>query len=175
MKLHLTFNFKQIERDPLRFEGKAPANSFDISDDEMVSFGDIGYDLTVAQISGGAMACGAVEVFTKSRCGRCLKISAAKLEIKDISHFYEKDADKEFDLIPDIREDILIALPSNILCGEECKGLCPSCGTDLNVSGCGCDVSSSLSVEGIWDKLDELKIKTKCRGKTNGSTKKKKV
>ncbi len=34
--------------------------------------------------------------------------------------------------------DILLQMPTKLLCMEECKGLCPECGADLNVSDCGC-------------------------------------
>lgn len=34
--------------------------------------------------------------------------------------------------------DILLQIPTKLLCSEDCKGLCPICGTDLNVSECGC-------------------------------------
>lgn len=35
-------------------------------------------------------------------------------------------------------EQIFLEIPYQPLCQEECKGLCPSCGQDLNVSSCGC-------------------------------------
>lgn len=34
--------------------------------------------------------------------------------------------------------DIVLALPSKFLCKEDCKGLCPVCGCDLNATSCGC-------------------------------------
>ena len=37
-----------------------------------------------------------------------------------------------------IIQDILLQLPSKMLCKEECKGLCPVCGTDLNFNECNC-------------------------------------
>lgn len=35
--------------------------------------------------------------------------------------------------------DILLQLPTKILCREDCKGLCPICGTDLNYNDCTCN------------------------------------
>lgn len=35
-------------------------------------------------------------------------------------------------------QDILLQLPSKMLCKEDCKGLCPVCGTDLNFNECNC-------------------------------------
>ena len=42
------------------------------------------------------------------------------------------------DLSPYIREQALLALPLRPLCSEGCRGLCASCGTELNQAGCGC-------------------------------------
>lgn len=35
--------------------------------------------------------------------------------------------------------DLLLQLPTKILCKEDCKGLCPHCGKDLNEGDCGCE------------------------------------
>ena len=35
--------------------------------------------------------------------------------------------------------EFLVSIPGKILCREDCKGLCPVCGTNLNVAECGCD------------------------------------
>ena len=37
-----------------------------------------------------------------------------------------------------LREQILLALPLRVICKEECKGLCPHCGKNLNVEQCSC-------------------------------------
>lgn len=37
-----------------------------------------------------------------------------------------------------IRDQILLNIPMKPLCSENCKGLCPICGTDLNEYECGC-------------------------------------
>ena len=38
-----------------------------------------------------------------------------------------------------IREQMLLSLPPKALCSEDCKGLCPGCGVDLNHEECTCD------------------------------------
>lgn len=48
---------------------------------------------------------------------------------------YEGD---EIDLSPLIREQLLLSLPTRPLCREDCRGLCPRCGANLNYSQCGC-------------------------------------
>lgn len=37
-----------------------------------------------------------------------------------------------------IQEQILLNLPRHPLCAKSCRGLCPSCGADLNTEKCGC-------------------------------------
>jgi uncharacterized protein len=39
-----------------------------------------------------------------------------------------------------LQEQVLLALPMKILCNVDCKGLCPTCGTNLNTSSCACPV-----------------------------------
>jgi len=46
---------------------------------------------------------------------------------------------KELDLAPIVREQLLLALPMDALCAEDCKGLCQVCGANLNEAACGCD------------------------------------
>ncbi|HZP63265.1 MAG TPA: DUF177 domain-containing protein [Terriglobales bacterium] len=37
-----------------------------------------------------------------------------------------------------LREQVLLAVPLKAICGEDCKGLCPQCGANLNVTKCSC-------------------------------------
>lgn len=60
---------------------------------------------------------------------------------------YEGDA---VDLDELVREQILLALPSRRLCREDCKGLCPECGADLNAGACSCEKSE---VDPRWSAL----------------------
>jgi uncharacterized protein len=44
----------------------------------------------------------------------------------------------QIDLAPLVAEQLILALPSRALCREDCRGLCPSCGTNLNLHECDC-------------------------------------
>jgi uncharacterized protein len=46
---------------------------------------------------------------------------------------------KVIDLDPIVREQLALALPGYPVCRDDCKGLCPVCGTNLNDRECGCD------------------------------------
>jgi uncharacterized protein len=45
---------------------------------------------------------------------------------------------KTIDLDPLVREQVLLALPMHAVCREDCKGLCGTCGKNLNEGQCGC-------------------------------------
>jgi uncharacterized protein len=45
---------------------------------------------------------------------------------------------EEIDLIPAVEEQVITELPLKPLCSDQCRGLCSSCGADLNTIDCGC-------------------------------------
>ncbi len=52
---------------------------------------------------------------------------------------YIEAPDFTVELDAPVTADILLSLPSKHLCREDCKGLCPKCGKNLNEGDCGCD------------------------------------
>jgi DUF177 domain-containing protein len=56
-----------------------------------------------------------------------------------------------------VREQVLLSLPSRTLCREDCKGLCPRCGQNLNLATCNCDKTSDAALKGSrWSALAGL-------------------
>ncbi len=45
---------------------------------------------------------------------------------------------KQIDLDELVREELLLAVPTHLVCQENCKGVCPTCGADRNVTDCRC-------------------------------------
>lgn len=45
---------------------------------------------------------------------------------------------EEIDLTEGIQEQVILAFPLRPVCREDCRGLCPRCGADLNQGGCPC-------------------------------------
>lgn len=54
-----------------------------------------------------------------------------------------------------VREQVLLALPGRTLCREDCKGLCPHCGQNLNAGSCGCAESAGAK-DPRWSALGDL-------------------
>lgn len=85
-------------------------------------------------------------------CDRCNELTTQKREfpfshvlVRELSD--EEDEDVEFVVVPNdqldgdrlITEDLLLDLPSKFLCSPDCKGLCATCGKNLNEGPCDCD------------------------------------
>jgi len=62
---------------------------------------------------------------------------------------------KEIDLDPIVREQVLLALPMDVVCGEDCKGLCPVCGQNRNEKACQCDPKVT---DPRWMALKDIKL-----------------
>lgn len=58
-----------------------------------------------------------------------------------------------------VREQVLLDLPIRPLCREDCQGLCPECGTDLNEQSCSCERAGEGSTDPRLAPLLELKKK----------------
>lgn len=86
----------------------------------------------------------------ETACARCAEPVCSELLISfekdiatgDVSHdnddyiFIEEN---KLDLLTPVEEQILLEMPSKTLCREDCRGLCPKCGKNLNEGDCGCD------------------------------------
>ena len=96
-------------------------------------------------------------------CGRCLTEVTQPLEFPFSEEYYQTvvvntgaalpkpeepdvfliDETHKLDLGEAMREYALLSVPMLPLCREDCKGLCPECGANLNDEECGCDTEQS--------------------------------
>lgn len=101
----------------------------------------------------------------RTQCARCLEeVEAPIARSADLTYYpaggpgggltgggeveiHAADADLGFYREPGIeledllREQVLLSLPMRTLCREDCRGLCPRCGRNLNAGACGCAAS----------------------------------
>lgn len=118
-------------------------------------------DLELQSISGGVMANGRVAFEVEYRCTRCLKEWSSKEETA-ISQLFGDDPDAEYqpsgdeiDLEPMLRDEVVLAMPLRPLCRNDCAGLCPTCGADLNTGSCpGHEEATSSPFAGLREMLE---------------------
>lgn len=60
----------------------------------------------------------------------------------------------ELDIRPAVREAWLLDVPAYLQCKDDCKGLCATCGKDLNTDSCDC---APVTTDSRWDALRNLK------------------
>jgi|SRR6185503_48112 uncharacterized protein len=109
---------------------------------------------------------GTVKTVVTGECRRCLTPVTAPVtadadalftqdsEAQEDPDAYPLAADAtEIDLAPAVRQEVLLAVPRFLQCREDCRGLCPRCGQDLNAGPCGC----APVTDPRWQALASLK------------------
>ena len=125
--------------------------------------GKVRYDLNASLARQDLLVTGSALVMVKTQCALCLKDITVEAGSKEICIFREKVPDEIVDITDDIREDILLSIPDRFKCSEDCKGLCPGCGANLNDESCRCKKARRKKDTGkkqdhTWDALDDLKF-----------------
>lgn len=125
--------------------------------------GCIEVSLRVVSSNDGVFVRGTVHAPWTGECRRCLA-SLQGVDTAEIDEVYQLDGDdpdafpivdQQLDLVPAVRETLLLTLEDERLCRPDCAGLCPVCGVDRNVEVCSCDTSVR---DERWAVLDELTL-----------------
>lgn len=160
----------------LRSELKSEFNKklFDMSARELPDRGTIFHDdhitceLSAKIVQFGFQLSGVINTIASYQCVRCLCFNPKELALpiklwlsskeiltgddyQDIVHF-PKNID-HIDMSDTISDIIYLAEPMNPNCNDNCKGLCPNCGINLNQSSCDCKLDSHDSP---WDVLNNF-------------------
>jgi uncharacterized protein len=103
-------------------------------------------------------------------CSRCLQRFGMDLQL-EIAEVYTNKADSlseddeiyffegdEIDIAPALLKAVFMELPMHPLCKPSCKGICPQCGADLNVSPCTCENDNvDIRLEKLKSLFDSMK------------------
>ncbi len=82
-----------------------------------------------------------------------LKKEDTRLEDENPDAIYFQGNSVEFDDI--VLNNIIVSLPLKNLCSDDCKGLCPECGQNLNLGRCRCDTRTTDPRFDVLDKFFE--------------------
>lgn len=150
----LSFDRSSLETKAARVDGRLAA------DDPVWQAGDLRPAGDIA-VTGRLSSAGEDRFYFSGRlageadeeCRRCL--TPTRVSVTEELHLLFADANDEesdesdvylleprattVDLRPALREQWLLAVPGFALCREDCKGLCPKCGADLNLGPCHCE------------------------------------
>ncbi|SDS19661.1 uncharacterized protein SAMN04488543_1258 [Friedmanniella luteola] len=124
----------------------------------------VALDLRLESVVEGVLVTGTATVHVRGECVRCLTEISETLEV-DVQELFvhpESEATEEeasrleddlVDLEPLIRDGVVLDLPFQPLCREDCQGLCVECGANLNDDP---EHSHEASVDPRWEKLSRL-------------------
>ncbi len=98
-------------------------------------------------------------------CGRCLIPIRSVLD-QPFELYYEIQGKEFVDTTDDLREVLILEHPIIFVCRENCKGLCPQCGVNLNDENCRC-VPKPVPVQNVFVQLKHL-LEKKQEKKNNG-------
>ena len=156
----------KLKRRPRQIEIDEQASDFSVLR-ELIDQGTVVFEenirgtLTATWAGKFVEVAGNLRTTITSSCGRCLKPITSHLQIEVLLCYSDLAGDEEhvaeevelhsedlglitysgteIDLRPDVEQEIIMALPQQLLCGDDCKGLCPVCGVDLNQGQCKCE------------------------------------
>ncbi|MCK5734687.1 MAG: DUF177 domain-containing protein [Candidatus Latescibacteria bacterium] len=138
-----------------RLRSSVSAESLDLEGSDLHCTSEIEADLTLTKNEPIYSIKGSLSASARLLCARCLTEFETELRapFERIMHRKEKvalieGASDEITFIPpeaifvdlsaEVREALLLTLPIKPLCSEDCLGLCPTCGKNLNEEKCSC-------------------------------------
>ncbi len=155
---------EEIKLKPVIISGEEPVGDYpaltNVTDSGECEFvAPVKIELTAAREYDHIRVDGRVETTARLRCSRCLNVFETRIT-SSFSIFYNKNSgvplDDELELreedlatisfqgeyidfTNEIEDQLIMELPYKPLCTEECKGLCGTCGANLNEGDCGCE------------------------------------
>ena len=169
-------SIKEMEVRKVRFDETFAPSEIDFTDagvEQVGPLGVAGVAELLANTEGEVRIQGKFSVEMESECDRCLGRARFHLE-PNFDLFYrpvsaiERDEEVEIDegeaeigfyrgggmeLEDILREQILLLLPMQRVCKDDCRGICPVCGLNRNESGCDCTVTPA---DDRWGALRNL-------------------
>ncbi|MFA7060159.1 MAG: DUF177 domain-containing protein [Pedobacter sp.] len=154
-----------IQEKPIPIHFEAPAGSFPVlsrmqSEGECIFTGPVLGDITAAREFDHLRVSGRVDTQVTLVCSRCIatyeagiastftiiyrKGTTQEVDQEEETELSNQDlisatySSNEIDLTHEIEEQVAMEIPLKPLCNEDCKGLCPVCGIDLNHATCNC-------------------------------------
>jgi len=142
-------------------------------EEEPTCEGPVEIALQIQNTGHALLVRGNLRAYVRASCARCLEETVIEVNGEIEEQFsLPGQKDENLELIDQVepreaafadqilnvselaRQRILLLLPLRVLCKPDCKGLCPSCGQNLNTKNCGCPMPAAHPV---WEALRGLK------------------
>ena len=157
----LLVNLRHLEEHELSLKGELPVAELelDLKDDMCQAKKPLEYDFEVQEMEHELLIRGELRLRLQCECVRCLKPFRQWLELPAWEAIVPLEGEEKVpvvndlvDLMPPIREDILLALPQHPLCRQECTGL------PLKNAKLSSGTSQTAETSSAWAELNKLKF-----------------
>lgn len=147
--MSLIFNLKSVasaHRD-VRLHGTIDLSELPNQRSDMLKAEPLKVELVASADSGLVVVEGTCDTTIDYACSRCLTEATQPFSFQVREVFSREEQEDEdihvvsedtVDLRPYMEENLHVALPFAPLCREDCRGLCPTCGTNRNETSCDC-------------------------------------
>lgn len=134
--------------------GEEPGSILELEQDKFVhSDGPIQYDLFAYVVHHELIVKGTLKAPMAMLCGRCAGFFSTFLTVSSFLHAYPiAEGMDKVDITEDIREDILVEIPSYPSCPWQGRGVCPHSGVNLDEM----TIPDSFPGDSAWGALDKL-------------------
>jgi len=173
-------SIKEMELRKIRFDEAFAPGELNFEEDDVNQAGPLraqGTAELLANTEGEVRVQGRLEVLMEAECDRCLGRARFPLDTRfDLFYrpmaYIAREEEVEIDegeaqlgfyqgggleLEDILREQILLAIPMQRVCREDCKGICPTCGANRNEAPCDCKEDHAGDRWGALQGLKDLK------------------
>ncbi len=153
-------DLKDLARDKVAIQGSFEPGVIDFSVDHIRQIKPLVWNATAERVGEEIRIAGSLDTTLEITCSRCLEPAQIPVS-RPFDLFFRQcdevmfDEDDEIELTDKdtrtdffsgtklalaeiLHEQVLLALPMKVLCKLDCKGLCPTCGINLNLKNCTC-------------------------------------
>lgn len=139
------------------FEGEITSSDVNLNLKEFEVLHPIKYDGTISKVNREYIIDLDTYYTFKTNCDRCLNSTEKNVKttlstkLEDNRKMQEEEDEEDviyydndvLDIEKYVLIEVLSSLPMKTLCKEDCKGLCPQCGTDFNKESCDCVIDNT--------------------------------
>ncbi|MBI3616994.1 MAG: DUF177 domain-containing protein [Candidatus Omnitrophica bacterium] len=130
---------KDIQPGGIEVSGHIPVAAIGLTQDDPGYFiAPLDVQAKVNRVNNTVLAKTKVHGKYRSVCARCLAGIERDWNGNFLLDFSVDKQTEAVELDEDIRQEVLLNVPLRVLCKEDCKGICPGCGADLNNEECKC-------------------------------------
>lgn len=131
-------------------------------DDDAIVGDEVSVGFHLESMSNGISVRGRAHAHWSGSCRRCAAPVSSEMVV-EMEELYQRDpndpdaypiTNDQIDLVPMVREHVLLSVPLAPLCRPDCPGLCPLCGIDRAEAQCDC---SDATLDPRWAVLDALR------------------